>query len=38
MMDGHFPMASWLIFWDRELGEIAGCELLSQLDGDGGGR
>lgn len=32
MMDGLFPMASWLIFLDRE---IANCELLSWFNGKG---
>ena len=38
MMDGFFPTASWLIFWDRDLGEIAGCEPLSRFYKSGGGR
>lgn len=32
-MDGLFPVASWLIFWDTELGEIADYKLLSPFDG-----
>lgn len=38
MRDDLFPMASWLIFWARELGEIADSELLSQFDGKGDDR
>lgn len=38
MMDGLFPMAPWLIFWDREVEEIADSELLSQFDGKGDDR
>lgn len=38
MMDGLFPMAPCLIFWDREVGEIADSELLSQFDGKGDDR
>ena len=38
MMDGYFPTASWLIFWDRDLGETAGSEPLSQFYESGDGR
>lgn len=37
-MDGLFPMAPWLIFWDREVEDIADSELLSQFDGKGDDR
>lgn len=36
MMDGLFPIASWLIFWDREVGETADYKLLSPFDGGEG--